>query len=678
MALSGSFSNAYRGWTYRISWSATQSIANNQSIITCDHYIVLASDYSIDIGSRTNSCSVGGSSKSFTSPACSGKGITVKLGTTTHTVTHSASGTASVTITGVFNIQATLAGAYQSSITTSGTATLDTIPRKSTLTVGNGTLGTSKTLTVSRASTAFTHTITWVCGTKSGTICTKSSTTTLYFNSTNGNTIANLAGQAPDSGSVGVVFTITTYDANGNQIGSMQPPKAYFTIPDSIAPTVSITLSDATGLMSTYGGYVQGRSKVSVSASATLAYGSAIAQYTTTIDGSTYNGASITTDYLKSSGALSVKTTAKDGRGHTGTITKNITVIPYAVPKITEVSAYRSTSVGVVDSSGAYITVKFLGTIAPVSNNNGAAYKVQYRAVGTATYTEAVLSSYNGIYDASVVYTFPVGSTRYEIILSATDDFTTTNVAISGAALKKTLSFKWSETGNKFNGIGLLKIAEHNNGVDIGGELYDKFGMLIGNGLAKYTGSGTSAIDPNTTTEHCIVTDRNVPTSGFWYIVTLFYDGKETDGVRSQFAIPYNAAGMMYNRYKSGSTWSAWLCDHPVGSYYIANNSTSPASIFGGTWTRVTGRFLWGCTTTETIGGTGGEKTHILTTTEIPSHTHYLPNTNADGSTQNYSLTYNPSAKGFSGTLKTTAVGGGAAHNNMPPYINVAIWRRTA
>ena len=678
MALSGTISNAYRGWTYRISWSATQSIANNQSTITCDHYLVLASDYSIDIGARSNSCSVGGSSKSFTSPACSGKGITVKLGTTTHTVTHSTTGTASVTITGVFNIQATLAGSYQANITASGTATLDTIPRKSTLTVGNGTLGTSKTLTVSRASTTFTHTITWACGTKSGTICTKSSATTLYFNSTNGNTVANLAGQAPNSGSVGVVFTITTYDANGNSIGSMQPPKAYFTIPDSVAPTVSSTITDAAGLASVYGGYVQGRSKVSVTATATLAYGSEIVQYTTDIDGSKYNGSSITTDYIKNSGTLSVITTAKDGRGHTGSVSKSINVLPYAVPKITEASAYRSTSGGVSDSSGAYITVKFECAVSPLTNKNSAAYKVAYRSKGSTEYTETALTGYNGSYAASASYTFPAGSTSYEIVLSATDNFTTTSVNISGAALKKTLSFKWSETENKFNGIGLLKIAEHNNGVDIGGDLYDKFGMLIGNGLVKYTGSGTSAIDPNTTTEHCIVTDKNTPTSGFWYIVTLFYDGKETDGVRSQFAVPYSAAGMMYNRYKSGSTWSAWLCDHPVGSYYIAHNSTSPASIFGGTWTRVTGRFLWGCTTTETIGGIGGEKTHILTTSEIPSHQHYLPNTNADGSTQNYSLTYNPSAKGFSGTLKTTAVGGGAAHNNMPPYINVAIWRRTA
>lgn len=117
---------------------------------------------------------------------------------------------------------------------------------------------------------------------------------------------------------------------------------------------------------------------------------------------------------------------------------------------------------------------------------------------------------------------------------------------------------------------------------------------------------------------------------------------------------------------------------YPVGSYYISHNRTSPAQLFGGTWLRVTDRFLWGCSSTETIGSTGGEKTHTLTTSEIPPHAHYLPNSNNAGETQNYTLTYNPNAKGLAGTLKTKNTGEGGAHNNMPPYVNVAIWRRIA
>lgn len=572
MALSGSIQNSYRGWTYRISWSASQSISNNRSTITCDHYLVLSSGYSISIGSRTNTCTVGGAAVNYTSAACSGSGTTIKLGTTTHTVNHNSDGTASVTISGTFNIQATLSGSYQSSITASGAVTLDTIPRKSTLTAGNGTLGTAKALTINRASSSFTHTITWACGSKSGTICTRTTNTTVYFDPSNGNTISNLAGQAPNSGSVGVVFTLTTYDASGNSLGTTQPATAYFTIPDSVAPTATIALSDAEGLLAVYGGYVQGKSRVHVVTTAELAYESPIVQCTVDFDGATITGDDITTDYIKSSGTLSVTVTLKDGRGHTGTATRNVAVLPYAVPKITNAAAYRSAEDGAANSTGAYITVSFTGDISALSNNNSASYAVSYRHTGDTSYTEATLTDYSGVFAASASYTFPAGGTSYEIIVSATDDFTTTSTAITGAALKKFLSFKWSETENKYNGIGVLKTAEHENGVDIGGDLYDKHLTIVGNGLAEYNGAGSNAIDANETKDHCILTDKNAPSSSLWYIHTMFKDDKDPDSDKAQIAIPYNENGVIYNRHKINGVWSEWTCN---GTDYVIEQGTS-------------------------------------------------------------------------------------------------------
>lgn len=48
---------------------------------------------------------------------------------------------------------------------------------------------------------------------------------------------------------------------------------------------------------------------------------------------------------------------------------------------------------------------------------------------------------------------------------------------------------------------------------------------------------------------------------------------------------------------------------YPVGSYYMSNSSTSPASLFGGSWTQVTSRFLYGSTSVTT----GGSSTHTHT-----------------------------------------------------------------
>ena len=113
---------------------------------------------------------------------------------------------------------------------------------------------------------------------------------------------------------------------------------------------------------------------------------------------------------------------------------------------------------------------------------------------------------------------------------------------------------------------------------------------------------------------------------------------------------------------------------YPVGSVYISVNSTSPASLFGGTWERISSKFLLGTDDLANIGATGGEATHVLTIEEMPSHRHTYPRGVAgSGSGTNV---YN--AEGGEYGTDTGYEGGGQAHNNMPPYIKVAIWKRTA
>lgn len=134
MALSGNINGYLTGRTYRISWSASQSIEGNYSTITCKHYLINNSGYDLYIYGRSNSCTVDGTTKSYSSPQIStGGGSTIHLGTTTHTVYHNADGSKSVSIKGVFNIQATLSGSYVPSVTASGTITLDKIPRQATI-----------------------------------------------------------------------------------------------------------------------------------------------------------------------------------------------------------------------------------------------------------------------------------------------------------------------------------------------------------------------------------------------------------------------------------------------------------------------------------------------------------------------------------------------------------------
>lgn len=121
----------------------------------------------------------------------------------------------------------------------------------------------------------------------------------------------------------------------------------------------------------------------------------------------------------------------------------------------------------------------------------------------------------------------------------------------------------------------------------------------------------------------------------------------------------------------------------PVGAYYITESTTTPASLFGGEWVQVSGKFLLGQSVQDgyLVGSEGGEKTHTLTTEEMPEHYHQLgskPNTGNIAAAGPYSADgggYNPN---FEGYIDSTSVGGNQPHNNMPPYRIVNIWRRTA
>ena len=107
-------------------------------------------------------------------------------------------------------------------------------------------------------------------------------------------------------------------------------------------------------------------------------------------------------------------------------------------------------------------------------------------------------------------------------------------------------------------------------------------------------------------------------------------------------------------------------------------DKTSPAELFGGSWTQLTDRFLLGAGSTYTAGDTGGAAEVALAIEEMPRHDHwgvYRPDWYLHSETGQASGV----SDGMSNNqLFTDKVGSGKAHNNMPPYLVVYMWKRIA
>ncbi len=114
---------------------------------------------------------------------------------------------------------------------------------------------------------------------------------------------------------------------------------------------------------------------------------------------------------------------------------------------------------------------------------------------------------------------------------------------------------------------------------------------------------------------------------------------------------------------------------YPVGSIYLAYNHTNPGTLFPGTtWARIYGAFPWFTDGNGQIGLTGGEREVTLKVDNLPAHNHGGTYTNAGTARTHAWLASGGTAMGYD----TVNTGGGVAHNNMPPYIQIAAWRRTA
>ena len=480
MASSGSFSGSIRSGHYvlRVDWSQTKNVSNNTSAITAKIYLV--NDWSLSINSRTSSITINGETQNYTSAAISSTG-THLLDTVTQSVAHNSDGTKSITISCNFAIQATLSGTYYSSISCSANITLDSIARASSVSSSDVDMGSATTISITRASSSFTHTLKYSFGNTSGTIVTKTTSTSVSWTPSK-----DLAQQIPKATSGTCTITCITYNGSTN-IGS-KTCTMKLCVPASVKPTISsLTAARVDGSVpSTWGIYVQSKSKATITINgAAGAYGSTISSYSITGGGNSGTSATLTTGFLNTSGTITFTATVTDSRGRTSDAkTVSISVVAYSPPSFSSYLSQRCNSSGTVTDDGAYIRGLVSYAYSSCSSKNTLTRATYYKLPSATSWTNA-----NKAFNNNTAFTFGGSiSTEYsyDVKYTLTDAFTTITVIDSVSTASVVMDFK---SGGK--GVAVGKVAETDNCFEVSEDWDVKvYGMLLESYIASKAAGG--------------------------------------------------------------------------------------------------------------------------------------------------------------------------------------------
>lgn len=395
-------------------------------------------------------------------------------------------------------------------------------------------------------------------------------------------------------------------------------------IPDSDVPSItySIATTDSTSsnLTGNTSTIINGVSNIKVTMAATPTTGATI-----TNKGFTYQNSFYSTDTTYVTGGYSgnFTFTAIDSRNRSKQVTTTLTAIDYKKPSVAIDDVAISTGgVASISVSGTW----FNGSFGSVANTLTVQYRYKLSSSSSwGSWTSMTTSKYSdGTYTASATKSGLTYTSTYSFEARVTDKINTvSSKEYSGKSLPV---FDWSDSDFNFNvPVTINQYYGSNTYIATKGYVDDLTGII------------TDSVQANTDA----IAALSVPTKSD--IVDMIY---------------------------------------PVGSIYMSVNSTSPASLFGGTWTQLEDRFLLGAGSTYTNGSTGGSSTVTLTTANLPSHSHAQYVASNTGGTLAANCDYvsytSNSAKRVSQNIATGATGNGTAFSIMPPYLVVYMWKRTA
>lgn len=410
------------GCETRIVWDIdSQNIPNNTSIVTVKVQLVSTDSLSTisETAIKYGSLTIDGETNNFTfSAVLSGNQIKTVY-TKTVIIPHNEDGTKICAFSASIGIALALSGTYYGIINISGSGAFTTIPRPSSISLSASSveMGNTLTINISRSASSLTHRLTYRFGDISGTIAESADESAAW-------TIPlDLAEAVPNS--VTGIGKITCETLSGSTVIGSKSVNFTATVPASVVPTISaVSISEAvTGIASQFGGYVQNKSKLSVSVSASGAYGSSVIRYKTTIQGVEYSGAEFVSNALTVSGTFSIQVIITDSRGRTGQFSKSLTAIQYSSPTVNAFSAYRCNSDGSENEEGKCLNLNINFSILAANNKNAKSYKVEYKLKSADTWT-ALLNGSVYTFNENVVTSsiFDINN-AYDLRLTVTDYF---------------------------------------------------------------------------------------------------------------------------------------------------------------------------------------------------------------------------------------------------------------
>ena len=526
-------------------------------------------------------------------------------------VSHNADGSKTLTVS-AFSGQVWKDSGYLTATAAAQSFQLAAIPRATEPVMGAATMGEAVRISLPRASSAFTHTLSYVFGAASGTIVENAGTEVQWT------VPESLAAQIPDS-SVGT-GTLTCRTYNGGTLVGTKTVTFTATVPQSMKPALTngwaaVSYDNSGTKASGIAAWVQGYSKAKAvfnGSKVTCKQGAGIAKYAVTYLGKTVEESPYRTETISTTSAT-VRCTVTDSRGLTAWEDVTVELESYAPPMLVGAALYRADGEGAAADSGTHIAGLATAKFSSIGGRNTATIKGYWKSVG-GSYGEGVTLSFGAVglvtgdveiagdrsYTAKIVVTDSLGnSTEFE------ENIPTEQVA-----------FHLKEGGQ---GAAFGKAAEQDELLDVA------------------------------------------------------WDARFREDVQVDGALRVGGKSLLDMVY-------------PVGSIYLSVSGTDPQTLFGGTWARLEDVFLLAAGAKHAAGSTGGEESHILTEPEIAPHKHamaYGPESSASSTGFAYgiaagSATNSAGGRGYASNLGTFSAGGGQPHNNMPPYLAVYTWKRTA